>query len=73
MNITKGQKARRPIRYEKKCMFCGTIVSLEWEQMNFKGPTFAECPCGHNVQFTDDLGSCPGDVAFVYKKEQING
>ena len=73
MNITKGQKARRPIRYEKKCMFCGTLISLTWNQMNFNGPTFAECPCGHHVQFTDDLGCCPGDVAFVYEKERTNG
>lgn len=69
MNITTGQKARKPVRYEKRCMFCGTLISLTWNQMNFNGPTFAECPCGHHVQFTDDLGCCPGDVAFVYEKE----
>ena len=73
MNITSGQKATKPIRYEKKCRYCGTLISLNWDQMNFKGPTFAECPCGHNVQFTDDWGRCPGDVTFVYEKEHING
>jgi len=70
MNITTGQKARKPLRYEKRCMFCGTLISLTWNQMNFNGPTFAECPCGHHVQFTDDLGCCPNDVVFVYGKEQ---
>lgn len=68
VNITEGHKVNRPIKYQKKCRYCGAIIKLDYAQMNFRGPTFALCPCGHNVQFTDDWGRCPDDVSFIYTK-----
>lgn len=70
MNLTDGYKVTKPITYQKKCRYCGSIIAIPHDKMNFKGPTFAECPCGHNVQFTDDIGQCPSDVSFFYDKEQ---
>lgn len=73
VNITEGFKVNRPIKYQKRCRYCGAIIKVDYSQMNFKGPTFAPCPCGHEVQFTDDLGFVPTDVSFIYTKEQDNG
>ena len=70
MNLTEGYKVKSPTRYDKKCRYCGAWVSVQWKDMNFKGPTFARCSCGHEVQFTDDWGRCPTDVSFVYEKEK---
>lgn len=69
MNITEGYKVNKPVSYQKKCRYCGTILLVGYKDMNFKGPTFARCACGHEVQFTDDIGRCPSDVAFIYEKE----
>lgn len=69
MNLEKGYSVKSPIRYDKRCHYCGSWVSVQWNDMNFKGPTFARCDCGHEVQFTDDIGRCPSDVAFIYDKE----
>ena len=69
-NRTKGYEVRKAISYQKKCRYCGSIAVVPRELMNFKGPTFIKCACGHFVQFTDDLGFCPTDVAFIYQKEQ---
>ena len=70
MNHTEGYKVRKAISYQKKCRYCGSIVVVPHNLMNFKGPTFVKCSCGHEVQLTDDLGFCPSDVSFIYEKEQ---
>ena len=72
VNITEGFMVKRPIKYQKRCRYCGAVIKVDYCRMNFKGPTFVKCLCGHNVQFTDDWGSVPTDVSFIYTKEQDN-
>ena len=69
MNITEGYEVKKAVSYQKKCRYCGSIAVVPYKLMNFNGPTFVKCACGHEVQFTDDIGRCPSDVAFIYEKE----
>ena len=70
MNITEGYKIEDPVTYQKKCHYCGSLITVERKLMNFKGPTFARCSCGHEVQFTDDIGRCPADVSFFFANKE---
>jgi len=72
MNVKGPYKVDRPIIYQKKCYFCKSIISIPYSKMNFNGPTFARCVCGHEVQFTDDLGCIPTNVSFIYGKGDLN-
>lgn len=71
MNLTEGYEVKTPERYVKTCRYCGAVITVERKDMNFSGPTFAKCECGHEVQFTDDIGRCPCDVDFEYGEEMI--
>lgn len=73
MNHTKGYDIHKALRYQRKCRYCGCVADVPREIMNFSGPTFVRCACGHEVQMTDDLGFCPSDVTFIYDKEGSDG
>lgn len=70
MNLTEGYEVTKPVLFRKRCVYCGALTTLTYDKMNFKGPTFTLCTCGHNVQFTDDWGRCPDDVKFVYRRRK---
>ena len=70
MNLTKGYRVIQTTLFEKRCHYCGSVIQIPYEKMNFDGPTFTMCKCGHNVQFTDDIGRCPDDVRFLYRRKK---
>lgn len=70
MNLTEGYRIRQTTLFRKRCVYCGSVTIIPYEKMNFSGPTFTLCKCGHNVQFTDDWGRCPADVKFSYGRKR---
>ena len=63
----------KAIRYDRKCPFCGSWVSVPRAGMKFTETTVVRCICGNTVRFTDDYGLVEPEVSFVYEKENFNG
>ena len=57
----------RPVKYSRKCIWCHAVVTLDGNEINFKGPNGKICPnCGNTVFFTSDRGQLDLNVKVEY-------
>ena len=60
-------KVLRPVLFSRKCPYCKAVISLENNEMNFKGTTSKQCSnCGHTVFFTNSFGLLDECVLVEY-------